>query len=146
MSRNLWVLGTLLVFACLGLGACAARTTTSVEATTRQQVPAASTAATDPEVKVDTADLERLVGSYADEEMGFAFQVDLVGDRLRLTVTEGPPFPPSLLIPTSPVRFRWEGEGLAPGLAVVFQGSGEKATALTVLQPGKPEVMAKRSE
>ncbi len=135
--------GVFFVLASLGLGACAAP---NKEAMQRQQVPAVGATVADPEVKVDKADLERLVGSYANEEMGFAFKVDLEGDRLRLTVTEGPPFPPSLLIPTSPVRFRWEGEGLAPGLAVVFQVTGGKATALSVLQPGKPEVVAKRAE
>lgn len=100
----------------------------------------------DSEVAVAKADLERLPGSYANKEMGFAFKVELVGGRVRLTITEGPPFPPALLIPTSPTRFRWEGEGLAPGLAVAFQVTGGKATELSVIQPGKPEVVMKRSD
>lgn len=102
--------------------------------------------AAEPAVLVPRADLERLTGSYANLEMGFAFALDLQGDRLRLTITEGPRFAPALLIPTSPVRFRWEGEGLAPDLQVSFQvpeGKG-KADSLTVIQPGKPLVVMKR--
>ena len=100
----------------------------------------------DPEVTVARADLERLPGSYAAEEMGLAVKVELVESRLRLSVIQGPPFPPALLIPTSAIRFRWEGEGLAPGLTVEFHMIGGKATALTVVQPGKPELVMKRSE
>src|SRR6185369_1270667 len=100
----------------------------------------------EPEVTVAKADLERLPGSYAAEEMGLSVKVELVEGRLRLTVIEGPPFPPSLLIPTSSTRFRWEGEGMAPGLSVAFQVTGGKATALNVVQPGKPELVMKRSE
>jgi hypothetical protein len=100
------------------------------------------------EVKLSKADLERLSGSYANVEMGFAFQLDLQGDRLKLTMTEGPHFKNVRLIPTSPVRFRMEGEGLAPGLEMSFQlpeGKG-KADSLTVIQPGKPLVVMKRVE
>jgi hypothetical protein len=100
----------------------------------------------EPEVTVAKTDLERLPGSYAAEEMGLSVKVELVEGRLRLTVIEGPPFPPSLLIPTSPTRFRWKGEGMAPGLSVEFQVTGGKATALNVVQPGKPELVMKRSE
>jgi pimeloyl-ACP methyl ester carboxylesterase len=99
-----------------------------------------------PEVTVAKADLERLTGAYAIPEMHYAVRVDLQENHLRLTFTEGPPFPPALLSPTSPTRFRVEGEGLMPGLAVVFQGTGGKATALAILQPGKPEVVMKRTE
>lgn len=99
----------------------------------------------DPEVTVSQTELERLQGSYANQEMGFAFKLDLVGSRLRLTFTQGPPFPPTLLVPASPTRFRVEGEGMAPGLALEFQVTEGKATALTILQPGKPEVVMTRS-
>jgi hypothetical protein len=98
-------------------------------------------------VTVARENLAGLAGSYANEEMNLAVKVDLVEDRLRLSVTQGLPFAPALLVPTSPTRFRWEGEGLAPGLAVVFKVDGGKATALDVLQPGKPgPVVMKRSE
>jgi len=99
----------------------------------------------DPEVTVARADLERLPGSYAAEEMGLAVKVELLKSQLRISVTQGPPFPPSFLIPTSPLRFRWEGKGTAPGLNVMFQVVGGKAIALTVIQPGKPELVMKRS-
>jgi hypothetical protein len=101
-----------------------------------------------PGVSVPKADLERLTGSYANQEMGFAFTLDLQGDHLRLTITEGPHFDPALLIPTSAVQFRWEGPGLAPGLQVSFQvpeGKG-KAESLTVNQPGMPLVVMNRVE
>ncbi|MFL6195988.1 MAG: alpha/beta fold hydrolase, partial [Thermoanaerobaculia bacterium] len=99
-----------------------------------------------PEVTVARADLEKLPGSYASEEMGAVVKVDLVGSRLRISVTAGPRFPPALLVPTSPTRFRWEGTGMAPGLALTFQVKEGKATSLTVLQPAKPEVVLMRSE
>ncbi|MEA2559915.1 MAG: hypothetical protein QOH06_1419 [Acidobacteriota bacterium] len=101
-----------------------------------------------PEVKVAKADLERLPGTYANQEMGMELKVDLQGNGLRISVVAGgPPFPPVLLIPTSPTRFRWEGDGMAPGLALVFQVSEGKATTLSVVQPNKPaEVVLKRSE
>ncbi|HEX5714867.1 MAG TPA: alpha/beta hydrolase [Thermoanaerobaculia bacterium] len=100
-----------------------------------------------PEVKVARADLERLPGTYTHEEMGMALKVELEGDGLRISVLKGPPFPRVRLIPTSPTRFRWEGDGMAPGLAVVFQGAEGKATALSVVQPNKPaEVVMERSE
>ena len=101
-----------------------------------------------PEVAVARADLERLPGTYANEEMGMALEVGLRGDGLVISVLQGgPPFPPARLIPTSPTRFRWEGDGMAPGLAVAFQVDEGKGTALSVLQPNKPaEVVLKRSE
>jgi hypothetical protein len=99
-----------------------------------------------PEVTVAKTDLERLTGAYAIPEMHYAVRVDLQESHLRLTFTQGPPFPPALLSPTSPTRFRVEGEGLMPGLAIVFQGAEGKAAALAILQPGKPEVVMKRTE
>jgi hypothetical protein len=100
-----------------------------------------------PEVKVARTDLERLPGTYALPGMRMALEVSLEGDGLRVSVLQGPPFPPARLIPTSPTRFRWEGDGMAPGLALVFEVAGGKATALSVVQPNKPaEVVLKRSE
>jgi pimeloyl-ACP methyl ester carboxylesterase len=99
-----------------------------------------------PEVAVARAGLAGLQGSYVQEEMGLAVKVDLREDRLHLTILQGPPFRPALLAPTSPTRFRWEGEGLAPGLAVVFEVTDGIATALNIVQPGKPLVVVKRSE
>ena len=100
-----------------------------------------------PEVRVARADLERLTGSYALAEMNMALKVDLQKDGLRISILQGPPFPPALLIPTSPTRFRWEGDGMAPGLAVVFQVAEGKATALSVVQPNKSgPVVLKRTE
>jgi len=101
-----------------------------------------------PGVPVPKADLERLTGSYANMEMGFAFNLDLQDNHLKLTITEGPRFENVRLIPTSPSRFRMEGEGLAPGLEMSFQlpEGGGKAESLTVIQPGMPLVVMKRVE
>jgi hypothetical protein len=99
-----------------------------------------------PEVTVATADLELLPGSFAAREMPAAFRVALEGDHLRLYVTQGPPLPPARLIPTSPLRFRCEADGWAPGLAVTFQVSGGKATQLALVQPGKPELISRRTD
>lgn len=99
-----------------------------------------------PAVKVARADLERLPGSYLNEEMGLALEVVLQGDGLRVSVLKGTPFPSARLVPTSPTRFRWEGDGMAPGLALVFQVADGKATALSVVQPNKgAPVVLKRS-
>jgi pimeloyl-ACP methyl ester carboxylesterase len=103
----------------------------------------------EPEVAVGKADLGRLVGSYTAPEMGVLLKVELVEDRLRLSVLQGPPFAPAFLIPTSSTRFRWEGEGLAPGLMVEFEltgVTGDGASALKIVQPGKPELVLARSE
>jgi pimeloyl-ACP methyl ester carboxylesterase len=100
-----------------------------------------------PEVKVARADLERFPGTYTREEMGMALKVELEGDGLRISVLQGTPLPPTRLIPTSPTRFRWEGDGVAPGLAVTFQVSEGRAASLTVVQPNKPaEMVMTRSE
>lgn len=97
----------------------------------------------DPEVAAAPADLERLQGTYANREMGFAARVDLLGSRLRFFATEGPPFR-FLLVPIAPNRFRAEGAGIAPGLVIAFQVTEGKASAFSVLQPGKPEVVMTR--
>ncbi|HEX6864013.1 MAG TPA: alpha/beta hydrolase, partial [Thermoanaerobaculia bacterium] len=91
-----------------------------------------------PEVKVARAALEGLPGTYELEEMGMALEVNLKEDGLYLSVLQGTPLPPARLIPTSPTRFRWEGDGMAPGLAVSFQLSEGRAASLTVMQPNKP--------
>jgi hypothetical protein len=79
--------------------------------------------------------------------MGYTVKVDLVEGHARLSITQGPPFPPALLAATAPARFRWEGDGLAPGLVVTFQVAEGKATSLTILQPNKPEgVVMQRTE
>ncbi len=100
----------------------------------------------DPVVPVPRADLERLTGSYRNAEMGVTFKVDLQGDGLVLNFTEGPPFKDDVLIPISQVRFRVEGEGLAPGLQVSFQlpEGGGKAESVTVIQPNMPIVLMTR--
>jgi pimeloyl-ACP methyl ester carboxylesterase len=97
----------------------------------------------EPELTVAKADLERLQGSYANQEMGFVVRVDLLGSHLRFSVTQGPPFR-FLMIPTAPNRFRAEGEGIAPGLVVAFHVTDGKTTALSVLQPGKPDLVMTR--
>lgn len=99
-----------------------------------------------PEVTVARAGLAGLQGTYQKKEMGLAIKVDLQEDHLLLTILQGPPFRPARLAPTSPTRFRWEGEGLAPGLAVVFEVAEGNATALNIVQPGKLRVVVQRSE
>jgi len=99
-----------------------------------------------PAVTVAKADLQLLPGSFAAKEMPVAVRVALEGDRLRLYVTQGPPLPPAQLIPTSSLRFRCEADGWAPGLALTFQVSGGKATQLVLVQPGKPELILRRTD
>ncbi len=97
-----------------------------------------------PEVIVANEDLQRLTGTYMQTEMALVIKVEALENRLRATVLQGQAFPPSTLIPVSPTCFRWEGEGLAPGLTAVFHVD-DKAVELTVVQPGKPEVVMKRT-
>jgi hypothetical protein len=97
-----------------------------------------------PEVIVANEDLQRLAGNYTQTEMGLVIKMEPLENHLRATVLHGAPFPPSTLIPVSPTCFRWEGEGLAPGLTAVFHVD-DKAVELTIVQPGKPEVVMKRT-
>ncbi|HEX6900663.1 MAG TPA: hypothetical protein VF789_13140 [Thermoanaerobaculia bacterium] len=97
-----------------------------------------------PEVIVANEDLQRLAGNYMQTEMGLVIKMEALENRLRATVLQGAPFPPSELIPVSPTCFRWEGKDLAPGLTAVFHVD-EKAVELTIVQPGKPEVVMKRT-
>ena len=99
-----------------------------------------------PETAVAKADLQGLPGSYATSEMPMTVRVAFAGDRLRLTVVEGPTLPAAALVPTSPTRFRCEGAGLAPGLAVTFEVKAGKATRLNVLQPGMQPVALERTD
>jgi len=103
--------------------------------------PEFATSFGDPEVTVARADLERLTGSYENKEAGLAAQVDLVGSRLRMTFSDGFRV---LLIPTAPTRFRFEGTG--PGRTAAFQLTGGKATALTLIQTGRPDLVLPRTE
>lgn len=98
-----------------------------------------------PEVTVDKADLERLAGNYMDGEIGLVVKMEPMDNHLRATVLQGAPFPPSTLIPVSPTCFRWEGKDLAPGLTAVFHVTEGKAPELTVVQPGQPEHVMKRT-
>jgi len=129
-----------LIAAFIEAGAAEGLDTACLEKMRRPEIPLSLG---DPEVTVARADLERLQGSYASQEMGMAAKVELVESRLRFSVTQGPGFQ-FLLIPTSPTRFRAEGKDLAPGLVLAFQVTEGKATALTILQPGKPEVVMTR--
>ena len=97
-----------------------------------------------PEVIVANEDLQRLAGNYMQTEMGLVIKMEALENRLRATVLKGAPFPPSELIPVSPTCFRWEGKDLASGLTAVFHVD-DKAVELTIVQPGKPEVVMKRT-
>ena len=90
----------------------------------------------DPEVTVARADLEKLPGSYVNQERGVTARVDLLGSRLRFGIGEGPRH---LLIPTSPTRFRVEG--LPIGHRVSFQVIEGRATEVTLSQPGRPDLV-----
>jgi hypothetical protein len=143
-----WKRAVLTLFAVLVLGAVAvsiaAETNEGLDAACIARIRRPDTAPAPSEVTVAKAELDRLAGNYMETEMGLLFKIEPVDNRLRLTVLKGPAFPPSTLIPISPTCFRWEGEGLAPGLTGVFQVAGDK-TELTVVQPGKPEVVMKRT-
>jgi hypothetical protein len=95
----------------------------------------------DPEVALPRADLERLAGSYADKESGLVAKVELLGDRVRVSLWDGFQV---LLIPTAPNRFRMEGTG--PGQIVTFQVTGGRATALVLSQPGRPDLVMPRTD
>lgn len=99
-----------------------------------------------PETTVATTELQALPGSYAAGERHVAVRVVFAGERLRLSIIEGPPLPSATLIPTSPTRFRCEGAGLAPGLAVTFEVDEGKATRLHILQPGMPPLALERTD
>ena len=121
-----------------------AQTTEGIDTACIARIRRPDSAPTAIEVTVAKPDLARLAGNYMETEMGLLMKMEPVDNRLRVTVLKGPAFPPSTLIPISPTCFRWEGEGLAPGLTGVFHVAGDK-TELTIVQPGKPEVVMKRT-
>jgi len=92
----------------------------------------------DPEVTLGAADLARLAGTYHEAASGLTAQVDVVGNRVRLTL-DGDAV---LLIATSPTRFRVEG--MEPGHRVVFQESEGRITGLTLFEPGSPDLVMTR--
>jgi pimeloyl-ACP methyl ester carboxylesterase len=94
----------------------------------------------EPEVALSRAELAPLVGTYASPD-GLKAEVDLLessGGRLRARMF-GKAF---VLVPTAATRFR--PEGLPPGYALVFERTEGPAKALTVLQPGEPEMRLER--
>ncbi|HYU31155.1 MAG TPA: alpha/beta hydrolase [Thermoanaerobaculia bacterium] len=92
----------------------------------------------DPEVTLSSADLARLPGTYQEPASGLTAQVDLAGNRVRVTL-DGEAV---LLIATSPTRFRIEG--MEPGHRVVFQESEGRITGLTLFEPGQPDLVMTR--
>jgi len=92
----------------------------------------------EPEVTLPRADLERLAGSYADKESGLGAKVDLLGDRVRVSLTDSFQV---LLIPTAPNRFRLEG--MSSQIAT-FRATGGRPTALVLSQPGRPDLVMPR--
>jgi hypothetical protein len=94
----------------------------------------------DPEVTLARTDLERLAGSYKDAASGLVAQVDVVANRLRITIYGGP----TLLVATSPTRFRVEG--FSPDRSVSFQASGDRITGMTLSQAGAPDQVLQRVE
>lgn len=87
----------------------------------------------EPEVAVAQADLEALVGRYANDSFP-PVEIDLVEGRLRLKV-ESETF---LLIPTGTNRFR--PEGLPAGYGVHFERGGQgPATVMVMERLGRPD-------
>lgn len=92
----------------------------------------------DPEVTLARADLEKLAGTYTSAETGLTSEVAVVGNRLRFTM-EGVS---TLLIATSPARFRIEG--FSPATVLVFKTEGDRITGLSLVEPGAPDLVMTR--
>lgn len=81
----------------------------------------------DPEIELPADQLARLAGTYKDRVSGSEIRVEAAGRRLK--VFEGE-YPPTVLVPISPTRFRLEG--MPPGYAAEFQVTDGRATACTM--------------
>jgi pimeloyl-ACP methyl ester carboxylesterase len=92
----------------------------------------------DPEVALSPADLGRLAGSYKNAENGLTAEVDVVANRLRMKI-EGTP---TLLVATSPTRFRIEG--FSPARSIVFKTEGDRITGLSLIEPGSELVLTRQ--
>jgi len=91
-----------------------------------------------PVVTLAPADLERLAGTYENTDLGLTARVDVVRNRLRVQL-QGKQ---TLLVATSPTRF-WI-EGFSPANAVAFQESEGRISAMTLSEPGAPELVLTR--
>ena len=93
----------------------------------------------DPEVVLQADQLARLTGTYKERTSGLEMTIEIVGNRLKLLQGE---YPPTILMATSPTRFRVEGMGF--NTFVDFQIKNGRATALTV--PWAPAERWERKE
>jgi pimeloyl-ACP methyl ester carboxylesterase len=81
----------------------------------------------DPEVELPADQLARLAGTYKGQTSGLEIRIEAAGQRLKML--EGD-YPPTILMATSPTRFRVEGMG--NGTFIDFQITDGRATGLTV--------------
>jgi len=93
----------------------------------------------DPEVELPADQLARLTGTYKEHASGLEMRIETVGNRLKLLQGE---YPPTILMATSPTRFRVEGMGFST--FVDFQLANGRATALTL--PWAPAERWERKE
>ena len=81
----------------------------------------------DPEVELPADQLARLTGTYKERTSGLEMRIETAGNRLKLLEGE---YPPTILMATSPTRFRVEGMGASA--FVDFQITAGRAAAFTV--------------
>ena len=93
----------------------------------------------DPDVELPTDQLARLAGIYKGSENGHELRIETAGRHLK--VLEGE-YPPTVLVATSPTRFRVEG--MPPSFFYDFQVTEGRAAAVTVVMPGFPSQTLKR--
>jgi pimeloyl-ACP methyl ester carboxylesterase len=91
----------------------------------------------DPDVELPADQLARLAGTYKEQESGREVEIVTAGSRLQLLDGEAPP---TVLVATSPTRFRIEG--MPPSTSVVFQVTEGQAITLTI--PWEPTLVWKR--
>ena len=87
----------------------------------------------EPDIELPTDQLALLAGTYKNPESGSEIRIEPLGHGLR--VLEGE-YPPTVLLATSPTRFRVEG--MPPSYLYSFQVTEGRAAAVVLERPGAP--------
>ncbi len=98
---------------------------------------------TKPAVALLAADLSKLTGKYAPENLPLTIEVQVVGDALKLTVPGQPAY---TLVAITPTRFRMTGPPDMPdGFYFTFELANGAVTGATLEQPApRPTLKLKR--
>ncbi len=87
---------------------------------------------TTPAVQLAAADLPKYTGTFAAVSLPVTAEVQVVGDRLKLTVPGQPQY---TLVPVTPTRFRLSGRDVPAGFFLDYSLDGAKVKSVRLVQP-----------